>query len=78
MSPSVEKTRSFYRYLDFTGSVLCHFMNFDQALLTEQYQGPLKKELAPYRCNKEFPILIKICRIKWWVCTVSGMRGLEF
>ena len=38
---------------------LCgHSMNFVQALLTEQYQGPLKKELAPYRCNN-LPALIK-------------------
>ena len=32
-----------------------HFINFHQALLTEQYQGPLKKELAPYRCNIFYP-----------------------
>ena len=35
--------------------LLWHFTNFDQALLTEQYQGPLKKELAPYRCNNYYP-----------------------
>ena len=26
--------------------LMWYFTNFDQALLTEQYQGPLKKELA--------------------------------